>query len=123
MCEQRVSGVRVTYSKKKKERRINEAHSLGRDFFLLESVCTWLIEFTMHCLNAFRIRMLIILLVMFIFWQIFRNWPGADDYAVSQNKIYSQFFKTQSKLITFSICNSTEFDTCNWFSCDGNGIL
>lgn len=36
----------------------------------------------MHCLNAFRIRLIIILLAMFIFWQIFRNWPGADDYSV-----------------------------------------
>lgn len=35
----------------------------------------------MHCLNAFRIRILIIILAIFIFWQIFRNWPGADDYS------------------------------------------
>lgn len=41
----------------------------------------------MHCLNAFRIRMLIVLMAMFIFWQIFRNWPGADDYAVSCKSI------------------------------------
>lgn len=35
----------------------------------------------MHCLNAFRIRMIIIILAMFIFWQIFRNWPAADDFS------------------------------------------
>lgn len=37
----------------------------------------------MHCLNNFRVRILIVIIVGIILWQIFRNLPNENDFAVS----------------------------------------
>lgn len=74
----------------------------------------------MHCLNAFRIRIVIILLAIFIFWQLFRNWPSADDYSVR----HLQFVcKTLRNLTWFWLMDISESCTTCWSTCYGNGLL
>lgn len=74
----------------------------------------------MHCLNAFRTRTIIIILVMFIFWQIFRNWPGEDDYSVSWSK-FRWNWREFNEFSNFFKC--IEFSSWGWIAGVGDGIL
>lgn len=47
----------------------------------------------MGILNAFRIRIIVLILVLFILWQIFRNWPSENEYHPVIIRIFSPILK------------------------------
>ena len=103
----RTKCLRVCDVGQRKKQKTNETKEDKHTWGLVE-YCNKLCEYVancirMHCLNAFRIRMIIILLATFIFWQIFRNWPGSDDYAVSCQRLDLFDVKKNEFLLFFEL--------------------
>lgn len=52
----------------------------------------------MHIISANRLRILVLVIVVLIFWQIFRNWPSENEYKVRKidggfrSKICNHFY-------------------------------
>lgn len=80
----------------------------------------------MHCLNNFRVRILIVIIVCIILWQIFRNLPTENDFAVSVTVYTFDFGIELNEIINIFIFFEIiigEFNTPSGLTSFSNGFL
>lgn len=75
----------------------------------------------MGVLNASRVRIIIFIGVLFMLWQIFRNWPGASDYHQVLNLI--EWLSFDSYVSMFLFIWSVTSDTSGWHTRISDGLL